>query len=96
MLPGVLLHVVEPPGPIDDARHVFANFHRFFDRVDNDTVPLMDVGDGGAVQCAVVRGLAAALGVEGGAVQCHQKAGFPRLTGQDRGGKYRHKGVGIV
>ena len=67
--------------------HVFANFHCFFDSVDHHAVFFVDVGDGNAVQCAVVRRLAAALGVEGGAVQRHQKPVFPRLTGQDRGGE---------
>ena len=96
VLPGVLLHVVEPPGPVDGAGHVFANFHRLFDSVDNDAVLFVDVGDGGAVQRAVVGRLAAALGVEGGAVQRHQIPVFARLTGQDRGGERPHKGVGVV
>lgn len=96
VLSGVLLHMVEAAGPVDGAIHVFANFHRVFDSVEDHAVFLVDVGDGKAVHRAVVGGLAAAFGIEGGAVQRHQVSALARLTGEDRGGEVPQKGVGVI
>ena len=96
VLPGVLLHVVEAPGPVNAAGDVFANFHRFFDSVDYHPVLFMDIGDGNAAQGPVVGGLAASLGIEGGAVQGDKIPALARLAGEDFGGKGGEKGVGIV
>ena len=96
MLAGVLLHVVEPAGPVDAPGDGLPNFHSLVAGVENDPVLLVDVGDGRASQSAVVCGLSAALGVKGSAVQHHFEAVFGLLTGQDRGGELLHEGVLIV
>ena len=48
----------------------------------------MYVGDGDAIQRAVVGGLSAALGIESGAVQRDEKAFFGFLTGEDGSFKF--------
>ena len=47
VLPGVLLHVVEPTGPVQAAGNGFPGFHGLITNVENDAVFLLDVGDGG-------------------------------------------------
>ena len=93
MLPGVLLHMVEPPRPIDASHHGFPNFHGGFHIVENHAAFFMNVRHGNAVQRAVVRRLTAALRVKGRAVQRHDIAVFARLAVQHRCGKFRQKGV---
>ena len=87
VLAGVLLHVVEPPGPVDDAGDSFPNFHGAVHIVENYPVFFMDVRHRRAVQGALVGGLAAPLRVEGGAVQCDNEAVFSGLAVQHRGGE---------
>ena len=96
MLSGVLLHMVEAAGPVQRTGDGAADFHRLVAGVENDTALFMNIGDMGAAQGAVVRRLAAALGVEGGAVQRDGKAALGRLAAQDRGGEFLQKGVGVV
>ena len=83
MLSGVLLHVVEPPGPVDVPGNSLPNFHSSIAGVENDPVFFVDVRDGYLSQCPVVSRLPAALWIEGRAVQHHLKAVFPGLTGQN-------------
>ena len=83
VLSGVLLHVVEPPGPVDVPGNSLPNFHSSIAGVENDPVFFVDVRDGYLSQCPVVSRLPAALWIEGRAVQHHLKAVFPGLTGQN-------------
>ena len=81
VLAGVLLHMIEPPGPVNDAGDGFPNFHGLFTIVENDPVFFVDVGDGHTAKRSPVRGLSAALGVKGGAVQHHNKPVFAGFAG---------------
>ena len=96
MLAGVLLHMVKPPCPVDEAGDSFPNFHGAIHIVENHAVFFMDVRHRRTVQRAVVGRLSAALRVEGGAVQRDCIAVFSRLTVQHRGGELLQKGIGIV
>ena len=68
MLSGVLLHVVEPPLPVDGAGDSFPNFHGSVHIVENHAVFFMDVRHSRSVQNAVIGRLSAPLRVEGRAV----------------------------
>ena len=96
MLAGVLLHVVEPPCPVDAAGDGLPNLHFFIQCVENHALFFVDVQHAGVSQSAVIGGLSAALRIEGGAVQRHQKAVFARLTRLNHGGEFRQKRVGVV
>ena len=87
MLSGVLLHVVEPPLPVDGAGDSFPNFHGSVHIVENHAVFFMDVRHSRSVQNAVIGRLSAPLRVEGGAVQGDNEAVFAGLTVQHRGGE---------
>ena len=96
MLTGVLLHRVQPCGPVDAALHGVAHSQR----------GIGGVGDGGTVgmhgqhtrcaQCTGVAGLAAALGEEGCVVQHDRKAALHRGTGQHLRGERLHIGICFV
>ena len=68
MLSGVLLHVVEPPLPVDGTGDSFPNFHGSVHIVENHAVFFMDVRHSRSVQNAVIGRLSAPLRVEGRAV----------------------------
>jgi hypothetical protein len=87
--------MVEPPGPVDDTGHVFANFHRLFDSVDNDAILFVDAGTPRRSACVVGR-LAAAHGVEGGCGPRHQKSAFSGSQVRTVGIERLHKGFGVV
>ena len=91
VLAGVLLHLIEPPRPVDGLSG-FGPGHRpggqGSDRMPDDTRLLVDIGDGqhravGKGQGAPVGRLAAAFGVEHRAVQRDAPAAGPavRLCG---------------
>ena len=69
MLPGVLLHVVKAAVPVQEPGDHRPRLHRGGAGVNHPAVLFVDIGDGnfpaGGFQNAVVRGLAAPLGVEG-------------------------------
>ena len=96
MLPAVLLHEVEPPGPVDGPLHGLPHGQGPVAEVDHLAVPLPGVGDVYAAQGAVVGGLAAALGVEGGAVQGDGPGVLLLDAGADRGGEGLAEGVVVV
>ena len=87
MIPGMLLHVVEPARPVDGAGDGGANLQLLVAGVEDDTLLLPYVGDMGITQHAEVGGLAATLGVKGGTVQRDRPTVFTLLTGQDGGGE---------
>ena len=68
VLSGVLLHVVEPPTPVDGTGDSFPNFHGSVHIVENHAVFFMDVRHSRSVQNAVIGRLSAPLRVEGRAV----------------------------
>ena len=82
VLAAVLLHEREAPVIVEDAGDRGAHRQRLFQIVDDFPVHGMDVGDGHAVQRALIAGLAAALGVEGRAVEHHVVAVLACLTGE--------------
>ena len=96
MLTGVLLHVVEPPRPVDMAAHLRAYGQRLVAQVGDDAVFLVYIQHAGIAQRAEVGGLAAALGVEGGAVKGDGKAVFHGLAGRHHGGEVLRIGIFIV
>ncbi len=92
MLAVVLLHVVEPAGPVEDA-HDLVGVERARQGVpDGAGLVRLHVGDRHPGQGAVVGRLAAALGVEGAAVQRHAAA----VAGDDMGGEPRQGGVVVI
>ena len=68
VLPGVLLHVVEPAGPVNGPRHLGADLPRAVTGVENHALCFMDIRDLDCAQSAVVLRLSAPLRVEGRAV----------------------------
>ena len=72
MLPGVLLHMVKTPLPVNGAVDGAAHRQRPGAGVADDPVPLLHVRDRHAAKNAVVGGLPTSLRIEGGAVQHHQ------------------------
>ena len=96
VLPGVLLHVVEPAGPVDGSLHFGADLHRAVTGVENHAVCFMDIRDLDCAHGAVVRRLSAPLRVEGGAVQHYGPAGFGFFTGEHPGGEGGEIGVLVI
>ena len=96
VLAGVLLHVVQPPGPVNPALHRAAHRQRRGGAVQNGALPHAGFGHGHVVQRAGVAGLAAAFRVEGGPVQLHRVPRFPGGAGHHPGGKGLCRGVGFV
>ena len=105
VLAGVLLHLVEPPGPVDPGRHRRPRPGRLgqrVHRVPDDAVLFVDVRHGQGLaalqsQGAPVRRLAAPLGVKDGSVQCQPPAApFQRLGRRDVGGTFGAVGVVFV
>ena len=96
VLPGVLLHVVKAPGPVDDPVDCLPLGKGLVAGVEDDTLLLLDVRDPGAAQDAVVGRLAAALGVEGGLIQLYLPFFALGSAGQDLSVKFPLKGVGVV
>ena len=87
VLPGVLLHHVQAPLPVDLPADGFPHGEGALRQVDNHAVPLLDVRYPDAGQDAVVRSLAAPLGIEGRAVQDNLPPVSPGRTGKNRGRK---------
>lgn len=72
VLPGVLLHVIKPPGPIDLARNLLPLLgQRSFQAVADVTVHFHHVDDADAAQLAQIAGLPSPCRVKGSAVQHH-------------------------
>ena len=88
VLAGMLLHMVKPPGPVDDAGDGFSHGQRPAAPVQDDAVLFPHVGHSGPAQRALVGRLAAPLGIKGGAVQHHHPPVLVLLTGQDGGGEF--------
>ena len=100
VLPGVLLHVVEAAGPVQGSGGHRTGLHRGGAGVDYRAVLLVNIGNGNlparGPQNAVVRRLAAPLGVEGRLVQDHLPGLPGGLAGEDGGGELPETGVLIV
>ena len=92
----VLLHEVKPAGKVHLPGHALPYGKGSGADVDDLPVPLPDVRDGSAAQQALVRRLAAPLGVEGGPVQDHLPAPLLLPAGEDGPGKFCQKRVLIV
>ena len=69
MFPGVLLHKVKAPLPVDFAGDGSARLQSSVAGVDHPSVPVMYLQNPDTAQNAGVIGLSAPLGVEGGLVQ---------------------------
>ena len=111
VLAGVLLHVIEAAGPVDESFHLGSGHEGLVDGVpDFAGFVLFDGEDGdfkngsvagGGAEGAGVVGLAAAGGVKGGAVEGDLPEGFAVLAGVladvgDGGGEFAEEGVEIV
>ena len=96
MLPGVLLHQVEAPVPVDDPGNVPPRFQGSIAGVDDLAFPVVDLQHLHAAKRPGVVRLAAPLGVEGGAVQHEVKALFPLFAGEDFSLKLRQERVLFV
>ena len=73
MLTGVLLHVIEPAGPVDDAVHRVVRERRVQHVQDVAVLLVDDVDDAGAAQRAGVERLPAGGRIEGGAIEDHAR-----------------------
>ena len=89
MFAGVLLHVVQPAGPVHSALHRAGK--RRIGEMHDDPVPQMHLPHRRAAQRAGVTGLAAALGIECGGVQHHRPAALAGLAVQYLSGKILQK-----
>jgi hypothetical protein len=96
MLAVVLLHVVEPPDPVDLALHGVAVERPRKQVPDGPVVIGLDVHHGYRIELPVVSRLAAAFGVEGRPVEGHGRVSFPIRPGDDGGGEGGEVGVGEV
>ena len=96
VLAGVLLHVVEPPRPVDMAADLRAHGQRPVAQVGDDAVLLVHVQHPGVPQRAVVGGLPAALRVKGRAVEHHRKAAGHGGAAYDLRGEILHIGIYFV
>ena len=82
MLTGVLLHEVQPPRPVDLARHVRAGRQSCRTAVQHRLAAQERLRDVRAAERAHVAGLAAARGIKDCAVQLHEPAVFTLLAGE--------------
>ena len=82
MLAGVLLHEVQPPRPVDLARHVCTDRQSRRAAVQHRLAAQERLRDVRAAECARVAGLAAARGIKDCAVQLHEPAVFALLAGE--------------
>ena len=104
MLAGVLLHLIEPPFPVDGFGSLGPGHGpggQGIHRVPDDALALMDIrnvehGAVGQGQGAAVGRLAAALRVKDGAVQCQLSARFARLHSKDTAGGFPAERIGLV
>ena len=82
MLTGVLLHEVQPPRPVDLARHVRADRQGRRAAVQHRLAAQERLRDVRAAERAHVAGLAAARGIKDRAVQLYEPAVFALLAGE--------------
>ena len=82
MLTGVLLHEVQPPRPVDLARHVRAGRQSCRTAVQHRLAAQERLRDVRAAERARVAGLAASRGIKDRAVQLHEPAVFALLAGE--------------
>ena len=86
MLSGMLLHVIEPPSPVDHASDVRARFERPVENVHKPRFLTVDhVQHHAAAQDAQVVRLPAPRGVESGGGEGHLKPAIHRRAGDDLG-----------
>ena len=96
MLAGVLLHVVESPGPVDAAGDGLSHGEGPVAGVIDDAVLFVDIQHLRLTQGAVIGALSAALGIEGGAVEDQLPLLLVGGAVQHRGLKLAEKGILIV
>ena len=92
----VLLHMVEPPCPVNASGGGVANIQRLITGVNDDSFFFPHVDDLGIAQNTGVGRLTAPFGIKGRPVQYHLPAGLVLLAGQDGGGEFLQKRVAIV
>ena len=96
MLAGVLLHGVQPRGPVKAAVHGLARGQRCVRRVGDGLTVGVHGQHPRAAKPPGVTGLAAALGEEGRAVQHHRKAAGHGGAAYDLRGEILHIGIYFV
>ena len=93
VLPGMLLHQVEPPGPIDLAGHGLAHRQRAVAAVYDDAISLLHRQNLGVCQGAQVPGLSAAFGIKCRLVQANGPASGCRTALRDLRGEVTQMGI---
>ncbi len=98
VLPGVLLHVIEPARPVHDPRHLHADVERRVQHMQDRPVGLAidDVHHSPRPQRADVVRLAAGGGIEGGLVQHDEGTIFENTGLDDASLKRRQMAVGVI
>ena len=94
MFPGVLLHEVEAPGPVDCPGDSAGEW--CVHGVEHDAFPLVNIQDPGTAQGPQVARLAPTLGIEGRTVQDHGESAIYRLAREDGSSEFLQIDVGFV